>query len=66
MLEILKKKIKIITCLILISLLTFSFQIASENNKINEMEKSLETTSTPVSGKTVILDARSWNTRGMG
>lgn len=63
MLEILKKKIKIITGLILISLLTFSFQIASENNKINEMEKSLETTSTPVSGKTVILDARSWNTR---
>ena len=63
MLEILKKKIKIITCLILISLFTFSFQIASENNKINETEKSLETTSTPVSGKTVILDARSWNTR---
>ena len=63
MLEILKKKIKIITGLILISLLTFSFQIASENNKINETEKSLETTSTPVSGKIVILDARSWNTR---
>ena len=57
MLMVSKKRIKIIASCILIALFTFSFQIASQNNQRNEAEKTIETTSTPVSGKTVVLDA---------
>ena len=56
-----KKRLKIITSCILVSLLTFSFHIAGTENNLNQdskVEKSVvETTSTPVSGKTVVLDA---------
>ena len=51
-----RTQIKIILGGILIALFTFSFQIAKNNEK-NENLKVVETTSTPVSGKTVILDA---------
>lgn len=55
MLIINQKRIKIALCFLLISLFTFSCSaIKSENNITNE---TLETTATPVSGKTVILDA---------
>lgn len=57
MLMVSKKRIKIMASCILIALFTFSFQIASQNKQTNETEKMIETTSTPVSGKTVVLDA---------
>ncbi len=57
MLMVSKKRIKIMASCILIALFTFSFQIASQNKQTNETEKMIETTSTPVSGKKVVLDA---------
>ena len=57
MLVINKKRIKIIISCILIALFTFSFQIADIENKVESNKKTVETTSTPVSGKTVVLDA---------
>ena len=61
MLVINKKRIKIITTCILIGILAFSFKIAKtgEQNEQN-VEKdnnTIETTATPVSGKTIIVDA---------
>ncbi len=55
MLVINQKRIKIILSCFLIGLFTFSFQIA-DKQKNNENE-SVATTATPVSGKTVVLDA---------
>lgn len=56
MLIINQKRIKIALCFLLISLFTFSCgAIKNENNSIEN--KTVETTATPVSGKTVILDA---------
>ncbi len=56
MLIINQKRIKIALCFLLISLFTFSCSaIKSENNNITS--ETVETTATPVSGKTVILDA---------
>lgn len=55
-----KKRIQIILSCVLISLLVFSIQVGNtKNNTINTNETNnlIETTSTPVSGKTVILDA---------
>ena len=55
-----KKRIKIILGCILISLLSFSFQIADykqAKEQKNELKNTVQTTSTPVSGKTVVLDA---------
>ena len=51
-----QKRIKIILGFLLISLFTFSCGVIKieSNNIVNE---SVETTATPVSGKTVILDA---------
>lgn len=57
MLVINKKRIKIILGGILISLFAFSFQIASENQNSNVNQNIIQTTATPVSGKTVVLDA---------
>ncbi len=61
MLIINHKRIRIILGLLLISLFTFSYGFLKENN--NEVEKILETTATPVSGKTIILDAGHRNSR---
>ena len=56
MLIINQKRIKITLCFLLISLFTFSCgAIKNGNNSIEN--KTVETTATPVSGKTVILDA---------
>lgn len=55
-----KKRIQIVVVGIIVSLLAFTIQIGSRNNNItntNEGINVVETTSTPVSGKTVILDA---------
>lgn len=55
-----KKRIQIVVVGIVVSLLAFSIQIGNRNNNItntNESINTVETTSTPVSGKTVILDA---------
>ena len=62
MIVISKKRIEIILSCVIISLLAFSFKIAGTNNGdangVNNTNNStLETVSTPVSGKTVVLDA---------
>lgn len=68
MLVIDKKRIKIITASVLVAIFTFTFQIAmkqgnplnaniTNENKTNANNQSVQTTATPVSGKTVVLDA---------
>ena len=53
-----KKRIKIILGCILIAIFTFTFQIANQKENFNKIqEQTAQTTSTPVSGKTVVLDA---------
>lgn len=53
-----KKRIKIILGCILIALFTFTFQVANQKESTNKIqEQTAQTTSTPVSGKTVVLDA---------
>ena len=53
-----KKRIKIILGCILIAIFTFTFQIANQKENSNKIqEQTAQTTSTPVSGKTVVLDA---------
>ena len=53
-----QKRIKIILSCILISLFVFSMHIAKKENELDTNNKTSEVTATPVSGKTVILDAR--------
>ncbi len=55
-----KKRIKIMVSCVLISLLVFSIQIGNTKNdttNTNENNSAIATTSTPVSDKTVVLDA---------
>lgn len=55
-----KKRIQIVVVGIIVSLLAFSIQIGNRNNNItntNESINTAETASTPVSGKTIVLDA---------
>ena len=53
-----KKRIKIILGCILIAIFTFTFQVANQKESTNKIqEQTAQTTSTPVSGKTVVLDA---------
>lgn len=60
-----KKRIGIMITCIMLALFTFSFQIANKNQQRKELNlaETIETTSTPVSGKTVVLDARPWSSR---
>ena len=51
-----KKRLVLITSCVLVSI--FSFMLS--NSKKSDV---LETVSLPVSGKTIVLDARTWNTR---
>ncbi len=51
-----KKRLVIITSCLLVSIFTFMLSSSSKS-------KVLETVSLPVSGKTIVLDARSWNSR---
>lgn len=62
MIVINKKRIQIVLSCLIIGLFAFSFQIADNNNKA-ETTNSLETTATPVSGKTVVIDAGHRNSR---
>ncbi len=57
MIVIRKKRLQIIVVCLLISIFAFSFQIANqkETNQLNNTIK--QTTATPVSGKTVVIDA---------
>ncbi len=56
MIVIKKKRIQIIIGCLLIALFAFTFQIG--NSKVRqEPEKSMPTTATPVSGKTIVIDA---------
>ena len=57
MLILSKKRILIMTCLVFVSLYAFSFKIANNAIDIQEKEKTVQTVSTPVSNKVVIVDA---------
>ena len=60
MIVIRKKRIQIIILCLIISILSFTFQIGKEENvnlDNNKENYSKETTATPVSGKTIIVDA---------
>lgn len=54
-----KKRIQIIITCVLIALFAFSFQIAGNNTKEQKQEQqnAIPTTATPVSGRTVVIDA---------
>lgn len=59
-----KKRIQIIVSCIIIAVFAFSFQIANQqrktanNNRIEENKSNtIATTATPVSGKTIVIDA---------
>lgn len=55
MLVISKKRLSIILSCVFIGVFAFSFQIANDDK--NQNTNIVETTSTPVSGKTVVIDA---------
>ena len=55
MIVINKKRIQIILSCLLIGVFVFSLQIA--NNQKELVENTVPTTATPVSGKTIIVDA---------
>lgn len=63
MIVINKKRISVILSCVLIAVFAFYFQIANHKNELktdNNFEKSqktVTTTATPVSGKTIVLDA---------
>ena len=57
-----KKRIEIILSCLVIGLFVFSIQISNqkkvkEENSSIEQKSSIETTATPASGKTIVLDA---------
>lgn len=52
-----KKRIEIILSGILIAIFAFTFQIGNMGSKSKEMENTTETVATPVSGRTIVLDA---------
>lgn len=59
-----KKRIQIILSCVMIGLMAFSFQVAKhkdglEENKNSEQQQqtTVQTAATPVSGKTIVLDA---------
>lgn len=49
--------------LILIALLLGIFVYSYEGTKINLEEETQSTTATPVSGKVIVVDARTWGSR---
>ena len=55
MIAINKKRIKIMVSCLLISIFAFSFQLA--NMEKEKMQNTVETTTTPISGRTIVLDA---------
>lgn len=70
MIVISKKRIQIIVSCILIAMFAFVFQVASNKKELEknsdlgqQSSSTILTTATPVSGKTIVVDARSWYTR---
>lgn len=60
MIVINKKRASIILSCLFISLFAFSFKIADNQNEKNEnnaMVNTIETAATPISGKTIVVDA---------
>ena len=55
MLILSKKRITAMLCLIFVSLYAFSFRVISDESI--QLEKTVETVSTPVSNRVVIVDA---------
>ena len=55
MLILKRKRIIVMMCMIFISLYAFSFKIANEDIMLNK--KTIETVSTPVTNKIIIVDA---------
>lgn len=54
-----KKRIQIIMSCILIAVFAFTFQIATSEKNRTQEENTVQTAATPVSGKTIVIDARS-------
>lgn len=53
-----KKRLGVILSCLFISLFAFSFKIANtEKNETESVNKAIETVATPVSGKTIVVDA---------
>ncbi len=65
MIIITKKRVQIIISCIILAVCVFSFKIAKnpETNYVDQLEKqkTQETVATPVSGKTIVVDARTWS-----
>lgn len=54
-----KKRISLIVICLLLGIFAYSYQ----GSKIEIEQEIQETTATPVSGKVIVLDARTWNSR---
>ena len=53
-----KKRIELVISCIIISLFVFSIQVSNRNNTTEKDSiKTIETTATPASGRTIVLDA---------
>ena len=63
MIVINKKRIQIIVSCVMIAVFAFTFQIAKSEKEEKQEENVVQTTATPVSGKTIVIDARSWSSR---
>ena len=57
MIIISKKRIQIIILCLIISVFAFTLQISDKKEKIVENTNTVQTTATPISGKTIIVDA---------
>lgn len=62
MLVINRKRIQIILSCLFIAIFAFSFQIANNGNELekntnSQQQSTVQTTATPVSGKTIVVDA---------
>lgn len=59
MIVISKKRIQIIVSCVIIAVFAFTFQIAKSEKVEKKEENVIQTTATPVSGRTIVIDARS-------
>jgi hypothetical protein len=62
MIVISKKKIQMILACIILTVFVFSFHIATNKTDVQQ-NNAVETTAVPLSGKRIIVDARTWNSR---
>ncbi len=54
-----RKRISFILICLLLGIFAYSYQ----GSKMNIEQQTQETVSTPVSGKVIVIDARSWSSR---